>query len=172
MNAPTASGSESSIALADGRSGPPPRPYGFGTGSATTAGCPAVAGRDWAIGLQRRSVSGHLVRERGVHEMLDLRHAAIARREMQDTPAARLEPIAYVPIRADVGAAEPVDGLFRIADDEQLSGHVVGEQLQDFRLNRIGILELVDEDAREFLTQMPANVGVVADQIARTHEQI
>jgi hypothetical protein len=38
MNAPTASGSEPSMALADALSGPL-RAYGLGTGSATIAGC-------------------------------------------------------------------------------------------------------------------------------------
>ena len=46
MKAPTASGSDASIALADALNAPnPPRPYGSGTGSATTAGCESSPGR-------------------------------------------------------------------------------------------------------------------------------
>ena len=45
MNAPTASGSDSSIAFADAFRPPkPPRPYGFGTGSATIGRLRVVAG--------------------------------------------------------------------------------------------------------------------------------
>ncbi len=44
---------------------------------------------------------------------------------------------------------------------------VGGQEEQDFGLNRIGVLELVDEDARELALQMPRTVGVAPDEIAR-----
>ena len=63
--APTASGSDASIALADAFEQPnPPRPYGFGTGSATIAGCESSPGglrrQRHVLGLQRSRIAGHL----------------------------------------------------------------------------------------------------------------
>ena len=98
--------------------------------------------------------------------------------------AQRCEPIADLAIDADVGAAEAVDRLLRIADDEQLArprpgaspvrlGVVVGgEQQQDLGLQRIGVLELVDEDVLEARLEAPADAGVVAHEIARAEQQI
>ena len=66
-------------------------------------------------------------------------------------------------VDADVGAAEAIDRLLRIADDEQFAGHQaqrrpvafgglrrLGRQVPgDLRLQRVGVLELVDEDPVE-----------------------
>src|SRR5262249_57772215 len=75
-------------------------------------------------------------------------------------------------VGGDVGPGEGVYSLLRSADDEQLARNVVGEQQQDLRLYRIGVLELVDEDPRELLPQVHPHVGVGRDQIARPHQQI
>ena len=93
MNAPTASGSDASIALADALQRTARVAYGFGTGSATIAGCDSSAGRDrrqrHVAGLQRAARSAIIsARERRVHEPLDRRHAAIARRQLQHAAAA------------------------------------------------------------------------------------
>ena len=87
-------------------------------------------------------------------------------------PAAT-EPLAHLAIDADVGAAEPVDRLLGVADDEEAagdgddarasrpaSGSADGEQQQDLRLQRIGVLELVDEDVREARLEPAADAGV------------
>ena len=137
------------------------------------------------VGLERDRVAGHDRRERGVHARLDLRHAAEAGGQ-RDAASRRSadEPLADLAVDADVGAAEPVDRLLRIADDEQASGHrddrapvgLVGigggEQQQDLRLQRIGVLELVDEDVREARLEAAADGRVAADEIARLEEQI
>ena len=48
-------------------------------------------------------------------------------------------------VRGDVGAAEPVDGLLRVADEHE--GAVPVERgPQDVPLDRVGVLELVDHD--------------------------
>ena len=92
--------------------------------------------------------------------------------------------VADGPVRADIGAAEPVYRLFRIADDEQLARFGAGvepvldaivsggEQQQDFRLHRIGILELVHEDAGEPTLQVAADLVIGPQQIARAGQQI
>ena len=107
-----------------------------------------------------------------VHELLDSRHAAITGRQLQDAPATLGDPIANPPVRADVGAAEPIDGLLRIADDEEPAGHVVGQEQEDLRLNRIGVLKLVDEDPRELLLQVMADAVVGPDEIPRARQQV
>ena len=73
--------------------------------------------------------------------------------------ASRDEQLAAdVVVDLDVGATEAVDRLLRVADDEQLARHgphgtpvplggiVRGQQQQELGLERIGVLELVDED--------------------------
>ena len=122
--------------------------------------------------LARVQVAGHLRRKGRVHELLNRRHAAIARGQLQHASAARRELPADVPIRADVGAAEPIDRLLRIADDEELAADVVGEEQQNLRLNRIGVLEFVDEDMRELLLEVRAHVGVAPDQVAGAGQQV
>ena len=175
MNAPTASGSDSSMALADAFSGPAagvrPRHRQRDDRRLRLVGG-AMRRQRHVAGLQRQLVGGHLRRERRVDEPLDRRHAAVARRQLQHASAAALELPADAPVGADVGAAEPVDRLLRIADDEQLAGHgrdvassrspsrIVGrQQQQDLGLDRIGVLELVDEDPRELRLQMPPDVA-------------
>ena len=75
MNAPTASGSDCSIFIAEMLR----MPYGSGTGSATTAGCPLIGGamrqQRHVVGLQRVRIAGH--------------HAARTRRSRTPGSAAR-----------------------------------------------------------------------------------
>src|SRR5690606_10602672 len=50
---------------------------------------------------------------------------------------------------------------------------VVGrEQQQELALERVGVLELVDEEMREASLELGARFGVVTDEIAREGEQI
>ena len=72
---------------------------------------------------------------------------------------------------AEVGAAEPVDRLVRVADD----GDVVvaaGEQQDDLVLRLVGVLVLVDEDVLEALAVVVEHVGVVAEQAHGVDEQV
>ena len=98
------------------------------------------------------------------------------------------EPLEQVVVDRDVRAAEAVDALLRIAHNEELpvyQGRVspvrreglpvplVGCQIEgDLRLERIGVLELVHEDALEARLRAPSNVGMVAQQVARPGQQI
>ena len=103
---------------------------------------------------------------------------------MHQLRAERGQPVADLPVDADVGAAEPVDRLLRVADEEQRAGArarappvglavVVGrEQQQDLRLERIGVLELVDEDPLEARLESAPHLCVVAHEVARAEQQI
>ena len=89
----------------------------------------------------------------------------------------RDEPLHLV-VHADVGAPEAVDGLLGVADHEQLAGlehHVapvvrpglaLAEEEDDLRLQRVGVLELVDEQVAEARLQRRPG-GAVADRAGR-----
>ena len=98
--------------------------------------------------------------------------------------ATRREQLAYLAVRLDVGAAEPVNRLLRVADNEQLARNrsdrapvallrVVGrEQQEDLRLQRIGILKFVDEDVAEPRLKRAPDACVAGEQIARAQQQV
>ena len=65
----------------------------------------------------------------------------------------------FAGVRADVG---PSAGLLVVSC----------EQEQDFGLHRIRVLELVHEDAREALLQMPPHAVIHPQKVARAGEQI
>ena len=46
------------------------------------------------------------------------------------------------------------------------------EAHHDLGLDRVGVLELVDEDPREAVVEVVAHLGVVAQQVARPHQQV
>src|SRR5204862_4031099 len=83
-----------------------------------------------------------------------------------------------------VRTTKPVNRLFRIADDKQLAGNrsdavpvalggtVGAQQEQEFGLERIGVLKLVDEDVRESRLKRLAYAGVLDEEIARPQKQV
>ena len=87
-------------------------------------------------------------------------------------------------VERDVGAAEAINRLLGVADDKQLAGQrarampvgfggIVGrEQQQDLRLQRIGVLEFVDEDVADTVLQFGAHRGAVAHQVAGDQQQV
>ena len=95
------------------------------------------------------------------------------------------EGVARLHIGADIGAAEAIDRLLGIADQEERArpdaepGPVVvaidrlaAKPPEDLGLQGIGVLELVDEDVGETLPERAADVVMVAQQIARGEDQI
>ena len=117
--------------------------------------------------VDRRSASGH-------------RRSAVDRRIV----FRRFQELVHVSIHRHVGAAESVDRLFRIADDEELAANRLRvlpfgnrwiggrQQHDDLGLQRIGVLKLVDKDALEALLKARSHDRVVSDQSSRLHEQI
>ena len=86
-------------------------------------------------------------------------------------------------VDADVGAAEAVDGLFGVADDEEFAGGgacgapVVGifgggEQQDEFGLERVGVLEFVDQQGFEAPAEVLAGAGMVANQVAGVEQEV
>ena len=95
------------------------------------------------------------------------------------------EGVARLHIGADVGAPEAIDRLLRVADQEERArpdleaGPIViaidrlaTQPPEDFGLQGIGVLKLVDEDMGETLSQRLAHGVVVAQQVARGENQI
>ena len=101
------------------------------------------------VGLQRFVCRSQGPVKHGVHEREDLRLAAIILTERQ-LPRVRNLPSQNVK-DPRFGAAEAVDRLFGVADDEQSSRKqpVATKQAHNVVLNRIGILELVDHEQRD-----------------------
>ena len=86
-------------------------------------------------------------------------------------------------VDADVGASEAVDGLFGVADDEEFAGRGLrgapvvgvfggGEQQDEFGLERVGVLEFVDQQGFEAPAEVLAGAGVVADQVAGVEQEV
>ena len=86
-----------------------------------------------------------------------------------------------------VGAAEAVDRLLGVAHEEERAraerercrvvGVAIGRRLaaeapEDFCLERVGVLELVDKDVAEALGQRPAHLVMIAQQVAGGEDQI
>ena len=123
-NAPTASGSESVTAFfvtcrasrsAAARAAPRP-PAGRRRRRA-----PAPAARSCACSVAASPVMQR--RERGVDRALNRRHATEAGGQLRRRRAPwRAQLRAHLLVDADVGAAEAIDRLLRVADDEQLAG--------------------------------------------------
>ena len=105
--------------------------------------------------------------------------------KLHQPDAALAQRLADLLVEQHVRAAELVDRLLRIAHHEQLAGlgrgglpaRLVriggGQQQQDLRLQRVGILEFVHEDVGEALLQVcAAPRASVAHEIARQHQQV
>src|SRR5262245_54220760 len=85
--------------------------------------------------------------------------------------------------QAGIGAAESIDRLLRVADDEQLAWCGCGlspvalggvcrrEEQQNFGLERVGILELIDENAVVELLEVGA-CAIVTEEIAGVEQQV
>ena len=87
-------------------------------------------------------------------------------------------------IRLDVGAAKGIDGLLRISHHKDLSrseldlapvcgplAKLFGQIDEDLILDRIGVLELVDEDRLEAVLQFLTDDGIIAYESSRARQQ-
>src|SRR5438477_9307208 len=101
-----------------------------------------------------------------------------------DFSAGGLDQFADFEVGRDVGSAETIDRLLRIADDEQRSGarpqlspillfEILACQIeQDFCLQRIGVLKLVDQHVRKSMLEVTAHGRMIAQHVARECEEI
>ena len=136
------------------------------------------------IGLERAQVPFHLGSERRVDQVLYRRDGAKARLEIDQARAARHEEIPDLLIGPDVRPAEPVNRLLGIPNNEKLAWggtslapasdarFVRRQKEKDFRLQRIGVLELIDQDVGEAPLELGPDVIVVAHQIAGPDQKV
>ena len=129
-------------------------------------------------------VAVHHRRERRVDDALQVLDATKTLAQLDEGGAALDQLFADLRVDVHVSAAEPVDRLFRIANEEQLARHGVDvlparlagilrrQEQEDLRLQRIGVLELVHEEAAEAGLKVIADGRVVANQVARVQQQI
>src|SRR6266478_5604045 len=134
--------------------------------------------------LKSLAVAVHHRLERRIDDALDVWRRAKAGVKVRAPRASRLEQVPDLLVRLDVGSAEAVNRLLRIADEKQLARHrpdaapvafsgIVGrEQQQDLRLERIGVLKLVDEQMREARLKGLPHSRMADQQIARAQQQI
>jgi hypothetical protein len=110
-------------------------------------------------------------REQLVEGLDDSPDASEVGRERQDAPAAFFDPAGGGLEGGDVGAAKAVDRLLRVADDKELSrrlgrARLGSEREEDFVLDRVRVLHLVDQDVVEASRFLPADGWVVAEEVA------
>ena len=73
----------------------------------------------------------------------------------------------------DVGPAEPVDALLRVADDEEAPRRRALREAQDhLELERVGVLELVDQEVPDPALEVPPHVRPVTHEVSRPQEQV
>ena len=144
----------------------------------------AVFSQGYVVGASGRLVAGHQRREGRVDQPLNGCRGTEAGRKLQDLDATLREPLLDILIEHDIRPAEAVDRLLRIADQEQLSGgrrhpppivlvRVVGRQEeQNLGLERVRILELVDEQVGIACLQMAPHVPVAPQKVARLDQQV
>ncbi len=107
--------------------------------------------------------------------------------EGQDFPTARFDEALHLLVDRDVGAAEAVDALLGVADDEELAGLrggrraspwpwarllVLGQEEGDLGLQGVGVLELVDQDVVEALLEVAADREVSGQDVAGLQEEV
>lgn len=119
--------------------------------------------------------------EDGVDPAQDRRHRA----EVGGQGNGLAEQVLGGEVRRDVRATEAVDGLLRVADHEQapfgdldvapvlgLGLGAAGDADRELDLDRVGVLELVQQQPLEPLLQIRADRRVAPEQIASQHQQV
>ena len=87
-------------------------------------------------------------------------------------------------VGSDIGATEPVNSLFRIAHDEQLPriwlnrspvrrfGSICRQQHENLCLQRVGILELIDEQVSEAFLEVFPHAPRLYEEVPSTYEEV
>ncbi len=94
------------------------------------------------------------------------------------------DDLPHAVVHGDVGAAEAIDGLLGIADQGEGAlaqgdlvpagggGVALAEEEDDLGLQRVGVLELVDEDMVEEALELAADAAVPGQEVAEPDQQI
>ncbi len=123
--------------------------------------------RELRAGMQRLELVAEVRAEQLVHRCEHLGARAVIPRQRQQLRRLR----AALAEHTDVGVPEPVDRLELVADEEDLSFRAP-EQVDELALEAVRVLELVDHDRAEAFALAGADLGVVAQQVARVQLQV
>ena len=119
-----------------------------------------------------------------VHEVADAGDRTEVRGQPNLGGAAREQPLLDAQVVAHVRPPESVDGLLGIPDQAEPAGirdrlapvavrrFLGGEQQDDLRLHRVGVLVFVHHEVAESPGEFPADLRVVPQQAARPQEQV
>ncbi len=114
------------------------------------------------------------------------RRAEVLADGLDASASARLRPhqVLDLVVHGDVSPAEAVDGLLGVAHHEELAGlehdppprvglrPALAEEEDDLRLERIGVLELVDQEIAEAPLQQSPRVAIGEEQVAQAAEEV
>ena len=145
-------------------------------------GCVPAACEGHIAGLARLRLAPNQVIEDEVHELEDFSTGTKVRGQIKLPAEARARCL----VEKNVRPPEAVDRLLRVAHEEEFAGADVdlvpiqavysvgagGEEGGDLKLERVRVLELVDQDVREASGHRLANLRVVAEQPGSEHEQV
>ncbi len=143
--------------------------------------------RGLGIGLVRDQLSEQVVGE--------VDHGACRSEVRRQPHVVGADLIGRAQVLRDVGAAESVDRLLGVADDEQATGQreqispssvfvglgrgslrrIIGIRREadgDLELDWVGVLEFVEQDSFVALVEQSTDVGVIGDQTTREHEEV
>ena len=111
----------------------------------------------------------HIVRDRGVGQGEDLRRRAVVAFEPKDLRLriALLEEVQVL----EVGASPAIDALRVVANDRQLAV-APRQQIEDLRLQEVGVLVLIDEDLLKLLLVERGNLRTVGQQPLPVDQQV
>ncbi len=158
-------------------------------GDATDRDHPMLLGRPVAV-REERDVGGLHARvlgqqrfEGGVDDVQDGRHRAEV---LDQLDGQQPEPTAGVVVDAEIRVPEPVDGLLRVAHEHQRAvpdrdvgpveparvGAVGGEEHRQLELQRVGVLELVDQQVPVPVDGGRPRVRMVSQQVPGQDEQV
>ena len=134
--------------------------------------------------LQHFRIAGHHRREGGIDSVLDVRPGAKTGAQRHAFSARPLQHLIDAPIDSHVSATETINRLFGVADQEQfprnrssfapvrLSRITGGQQQQNLGLQRIGVLELIDEDSFEALLKARPHLRIIPDEISCLEQKV
>ena len=176
-------------ALFDGRVGQV-SPFAVGTrnrkgdeGRLFSLGRSVALERD-VVGLTADGVGRHLRSEGRVDCHLQGPHGAEVPLQVDHAHPGRLQDLLDLLVQDHVGAPEAIDGLLGVSHQKELPGNrpdpapirlpgvVRRQEHQNLGLERVGVLELVDEDVAELFLEIPADRRPVPDQVPGLDQQV
>src|SRR5689334_1065890 len=129
--------------------------------------------------LETISVAVHYGCEGRIDGTLNVRQRTKTVAQRDPPGAGGLQDFIDAAVEADIGSSKTIDGLLRVTYQKKFPRYRANfppvrqqwiggrKQQQDFRLQRIGVLELVDKNASEAILKARPHNRIVAQKISR-----